>query len=117
MSSSTDEDVSLLENSPFSFNIPRHHPQTCADSLRLKAIRCNGAVKCVQTPPCLVHFEQAQAQFAQASAPMPAITEGSSQPQPIPAEMPASSEYHTLYSKGWDDRGRVLSVYDSSVCN
>uniref|UniRef100_A0A3Q3B3Q5 Syndecan binding protein (syntenin) 2 n=1 Tax=Kryptolebias marmoratus TaxID=37003 RepID=A0A3Q3B3Q5_KRYMA len=39
---------------------------------------------------------KAQAQFAQSTTPMPAITEGTYQPQPVAAEMPGSSLYPNL---------------------
>ncbi|XP_003962931.1 syntenin-2 [Takifugu rubripes] len=51
---------------------------------------------------------RAQAQLAQTSTPMPAITEGSFQPQPIPAEMPPSSLYPNLEELG-DYMGLALN--------
>lgn len=63
----------------------------------------------------MMPFQQAQAQFAQASTPMPAITEGSYQPQDAPAETPASSEYHTHYFLKWqiheNEKGGEVEVY------
>ncbi|XP_015253761.1 PREDICTED: syntenin-1-like isoform X2 [Cyprinodon variegatus] len=51
---------------------------------------------------------KAQAQFAQSTAPMPAITEGSYQPQPVPAGMPGSGLYPNLEELG-DYMGLALN--------
>ncbi|XP_017161240.1 syntenin-2 isoform X2 [Poecilia reticulata] len=51
---------------------------------------------------------KAQAQFAQSTAPMPAITEGTYQPQPVTAGMPGSSLYPNLEELG-DYMGLALN--------